>query len=52
MIDRTLISALVMGLLAGCTVGPDYHGAPAVAEKTQAAGRFAHADPGAATAPA
>ncbi|MGY2167134.1 efflux transporter outer membrane subunit [Pseudomonas gingeri] len=52
MIDRTLISALVMGLLAGCTVGPDYHGAPAVAEKTQAVGRFAHADPGAATAPA
>jgi len=52
MIDRTLISALIVGLLAGCTVGPDYHGAPPIAEKTQAAGRFAHADPAVATSPA
>ncbi|WP_248767016.1 efflux transporter outer membrane subunit [Pseudomonas sp. MWU12-2345] len=52
MIDRTLISALIVGLLAGCTVGPDYHGAPAVAEKTVAAGRFAHADPVAVSTPA
>ncbi len=52
MIDRTLTSALVLALLAGCTVGPDYHGAPVVARDSVAAGRLPHADPQAATAPA
>lgn len=52
MTHRTLISAVVLGLLAGCTVGPDYHGAPPVADKTLAAGRLPHADTQAGAPPA
>lgn len=50
--DKTLIGALALALLAGCTVGPDYRGAPTVADKTLAAGKLPHADAGAATMPA
>lgn len=44
MISRSLAISLTVGLLSACTVGPDYHGAPAVAPKTLAAGRLPHAD--------
>jgi NodT family efflux transporter outer membrane factor (OMF) lipoprotein len=44
MISRSLAVSLTVGLLSACTVGPDYHGAPAVAPKTLAAGRLPHAD--------
>ncbi|MDE1164670.1 MAG: efflux transporter outer membrane subunit [Pseudomonas sp.] len=52
MTPRPLVLAVTLALLAGCTVGPDYHGAPVVAEKTLAAGRLPHADPAAASVPA
>ncbi|MGY2290939.1 efflux transporter outer membrane subunit [Pseudomonas sp. SDO528_S397] len=50
MIDRSLVLLLTASLLAACTVGPDYHGAPDVAAKTLAAGRLPHADPAAVPA--
>jgi NodT family efflux transporter outer membrane factor (OMF) lipoprotein len=43
MIQRPLLSILVLMTLAGCTVGPDYRGAPAVGEHTLRAGRLPHA---------
>jgi NodT family efflux transporter outer membrane factor (OMF) lipoprotein len=44
MISRSLPVLLTVVLLSACTVGPDYHGAPAVAPKTLAAGQLPHAD--------
>lgn len=43
MMQRTLLSTLILASLLGCTVGPDYHGAPAVGDKTLSAGRLPHA---------
>lgn len=43
MIQRSLLSTLILMALAGCTVGPDYHGAPAVGAHTLQAGRLPHA---------
>lgn len=43
MIYRSLPLLFTVGLLAACTVGPDYHGAPDAAPKTLAAGRLPHA---------
>jgi NodT family efflux transporter outer membrane factor (OMF) lipoprotein len=52
MIDKTCLYLMALGVLTGCTVGPDYHGAPPVAQASLAAGRFAHADPRLASSPA
>jgi NodT family efflux transporter outer membrane factor (OMF) lipoprotein len=52
MIARSFPLLLTVGLLSACTVGPDYQGAPSVAPKTLAAGRFPHADNTAPAAPA
>lgn len=46
---RLLLTLLASAGLGACTVGPNYQGAPAVAEKTLAAGRLAHADSQAST---
>jgi NodT family efflux transporter outer membrane factor (OMF) lipoprotein len=43
MMQRTLLSTLILASLLGCTVGPDYHGAPTVGAKTLSAGRLPHA---------
>ncbi|UFH50884.1 TolC family protein [Pseudomonas sp. KNUC1026] len=48
---RTL-AGLALLTLAGCTVGPDYHGAPAVAPATLQAGRLPHAPEQGSSAPA
>ena len=37
-----LLTALALAVLAGCTVGPDYQGAPDVATGTLARGQLAH----------
>ncbi|MFK0091878.1 efflux transporter outer membrane subunit [Pseudomonas sp. NPDC090592] len=42
MIRKTLLATLVLAAINGCTVGPDYQGAPDLAENTLAAGRLAH----------
>ena len=52
MIDKTLAACLALVLLTGCTVGPNYSGAPLVASKTLAAGHLAHADRSVPGAPA
>lgn len=44
MIGRSLPLALAVGLLVGCTVGPNYSAAPPVMPKTLAAGRLPHAN--------
>lgn len=51
MISRSLPLLLGVALLSACTVGPDYQGAPDVATKTLAAGRFPHAGRDAASEP-
>lgn len=42
MMRTTLFTALAIATLAGCTVGPDYQGAPEVASGTLARGQLAH----------
>ncbi|NIE75979.1 efflux transporter outer membrane subunit [Pantoea sp. Ap-967] len=51
MIQKTLLATLVLAAITGCTVGPDYQGAPQVAGKTLAAGRLAHDQPARPDAP-
>lgn len=52
MIQRTLLSTLVLLALSGCTVGPDYQGAPPLAEHTLKAGSLPHAPVDQPAAPA
>lgn len=52
MIQKTLLATLVLAAITGCTVGPDYQGAPEVAGKTLAANRLAHDTRTEAAAPA
>ncbi|MFF7706736.1 efflux transporter outer membrane subunit [Pseudomonas sp. NPDC007930] len=48
---KTPLYAFALLALAGCTVGPDYHGAPNAAPHSLAAGRLAH-DPASGLRPA
>ncbi|WP_419709648.1 efflux transporter outer membrane subunit [Pseudomonas sp. NFX224] len=51
MIQQTLLATLVLVVITGCTVGPDYQGAPLVAAKTFASGRLAHDSAAESSAP-
>ncbi|KAF1012480.1 MAG: Antibiotic efflux pump outer membrane protein ArpC [Pseudomonas fluorescens] len=51
MISRSFALLLTTALLAACTVGPDYRGAPKVAPKTLAAGRLPHGNERTANVP-
>lgn len=41
-IRKTLLATLILAAAGGCTVGPDYQGAPDVANKTLSAGHLPH----------